>query len=150
MSSKCVHGRCGYVCHECGGAGLCEHDRQRNNCQTCSKSKSLCVHRLQFSRCTPCKTSPTATLGRWVQHEYRSHTCLHGIRRKNCTECGRGGTAHVICEHNIRRYRCMKCGNGNYRCTHGRIKILCVPCGGSSTCEHNKIRARCTVCKPIV
>ena len=31
-------------------------------------------------------------------------------------------------------------------CTHGKIKNLCVNCGGASICKHNIVRKSCKIC----
>ena len=33
-----------------------------------------------------------------------------------------------------------------YLCEHGRLKYVCVPCGGAAVCEHGQVKYRCRKC----
>lgn len=52
---RCIHGRAsdGYSCKECGGAGICEHGRRKNECKDCGGS-SICPHSRQRYYCKDC------------------------------------------------------------------------------------------------
>ena len=34
-----------------------------------------------------------------------------------------------------------------YLCEHGRLKYVCVPCGGAAVCEHGQVKYRCRKCE---
>jgi hypothetical protein len=42
-------------CAQCGGAGMCEHGRERRFCKEGCGSQALCVHLQNKYRCTACK-----------------------------------------------------------------------------------------------
>ena len=49
------------------------------------------------------------------------------------------------CTHGkIKRY-CIPCG-GSAMCTHGKRKYVCKPCGGSSLCKHLRQKHQCREC----
>ena len=53
--NPCPHGKYStYMCKECGGAGLCVHDKRKDYCKVCSKS--ICPHgKVSSYYCRECK-----------------------------------------------------------------------------------------------
>ena len=45
-----ARGRRRSICKDCGGGGICEHDRVRSNCKDCV----LCEHGVQTFKCSDC------------------------------------------------------------------------------------------------
>ena len=107
------HNREKYVCRECGGAGICEHNRM-----SCGGS-SICEHGRRSSQCHACEGSSIYE---------------HNRMRYSCVICGGAG----ICEHGRMRSHCKSCG-GSAVCEHGRRRSQCKRCGaavrGASTKE---------------
>ena len=58
-------------CRECGGVGICEHDRIRNTCKDCGGSK-ICEHDKVRNDCKDCDGS---------------QMCEHNTRRRDCKLC---------------------------------------------------------------
>lgn len=52
-----------------------------------------------------------------------------------------------ICEHGRHRVQCHRC-DGSSICVHGRKKSQCCQCNGTSICPHNKKREQCKLCSP--
>ena len=38
--------------------------------------------------------------------------------------------------------------NRSVKCPHNKRRCVCVECGGTSICEHKKIKWNCHLCKP--
>jgi hypothetical protein len=126
-SKVCPHGRRsnGYYCRECGGKGICEHDRQRSKCRDCG-GKSVCKHNRIRYQCTECGGVSI---------------CPHGRMGYQCKECG----GSSICKHKRVRAYCKEC-KGSQICAHGRVKSHCAACRGSQICEHGVQRGACVTC----
>ena len=123
----CEHGRRsnGYYCRECGGKGICEHDRQRSKCRDCG-GKSVCKHNRIRYQCTECGGASI---------------CPHGRMGYQCKECG----GSSICHHKRVRAYCKEC-KGSQICAHNRVKSHCAACKGSQICEHGVQRSFCEHC----
>ena len=52
-ASICQHNRQRKQCKECGGASICQHARRRSTCKECGGS-SICQHNRIRSRCKTC------------------------------------------------------------------------------------------------
>ena len=91
------------MCKECGGSGLCEHGRRRNECKECGGS-SICEHGRRRSQCKECGGGSI---------------CEHGRQRSRCKEWGGSG----ICEHGRRRSRCKECRAAR----NAAAPVLCLP-----------------------
>ena len=87
------------MCKECGGAGICEHGRERSRCKDCGGG-SICEHGRRRSTCKQCGGGGL---------------CEHRRVRSVCKECGGGS----ICEHGRQRGQCKQCGGGG-----GQLIIL--------------------------
>ena len=77
--------------------------------------------------------------------------CEHNINKSTCLDCSR---TSYICEHNKRRKRCKDCkrdnrGGEDLCDDHYKRKEQCRDCGGSSFCEHNKIKYSCPLCSTV-
>jgi hypothetical protein len=67
---------------------------------------------------------------------------------KTCSDCReRDAVARDKnkCEHGKRKIRCKECG-GSSICEHGRQKSTCRECGGVSICEHGRQKSQCKEC----
>ncbi len=70
-ASICEHDRQRAQCKDCGGASICEHNRVRSKCVDCGGA-SICAHRRVRSRCKGCKRRKTpAQLHILTHHEMR-------------------------------------------------------------------------------
>ena len=70
-------------CKDCGGSGLCEHQRVKRQCKDCGGS-GVCEHQRSRSQCKDCGGSGF---------------CEHQRSRSQCKDCG----GSSICEHQRRR-----------------------------------------------
>ena len=50
-----------------------------------------------------------------------------------------------ICKHGRHRIRCKECG-GSSVCEHDRQRNVCKDCRGTSICEHGRVRSQCKDC----
>jgi hypothetical protein len=100
--------------------GLCEHNRARNQCDSCS----MCRHSKMKSKCKECALCET-----------------HGRLRHDCRECNAG--SRRWCPHNKRKHDCKDCSG----CPHNRVKRCCKDCNGSAVCPHARLRKNCRECK---
>ena len=97
-------------CIDCGGTGVCEHNRVRRNCKDCG-GNNLCIpHKKPKSRCVECGGAST---------------CEHKKLRRHCFECG--GVA--VCAHKRIRRDCKG------RCVLAAARTLSTPF--LYTCETN-------------
>ena len=124
----CPHGRRanGYYCRECGGKGICEHNRQRSKCRECN-SAVVCEHNRIRYRCTECGGASI---------------CVHKRMRYQCKDCA----GSSICPHKRVRAYCKEC-KGSQICPHGRVKSHCAACWGLQICLHGMQRGACVTCK---
>ena len=60
-----------FDCKQCGGSGICEHDRIRSRCKECNGG-SICIHGRQRSQCKDCKGGSI---------------CEHNKQRSQCKNC---------------------------------------------------------------
>jgi len=67
----CEHGKGGYWCKECGGAGICEHSRRRHHCKECGGA-GICEHDRRRTQCKECGGAGI---------------CEHGRHRFSCMDC---------------------------------------------------------------
>jgi hypothetical protein len=107
-------------CKECGGAGICPHQRQRNHCKECGGA-SICPHQRIRSQCKECGGAGI---------------CQHQRQRSTCKECG--GAGH--CPHQRRRSQCKECGGaglcrtsarGAHAWAHGGTTARSCGCNGN-------------------
>ena len=147
VRKKCPHGRRPNNCREgkCSGSSICDHDKLRASCRTCTPQNfcephgrrkticiecggvSICVHERQRAQCIDCEGSAF---------------CIHERRKITCREC-RGS---AFCIHERIKYGCKDC-HGSAVCVHEKIKSKCYECDGASTCIHEKQKAKCKDCK---
>ena len=79
------------LCRQCGGSGLCRHDRQPAHCRDCNGSNFCPLHpQTRKHLCVPCGGSST---------------CKHHRQRYFCKECPGAG----ICPHLRRKTQCTEC-----------------------------------------
>ena len=117
------------MCKECGGKGLCEHERQKSRCKECGGT-SICKHGQYKDRCKECGGSSL---------------CEHGKYKVQCKECG----GSVFCEHGKYKVQCKKCG-GSVLCksswceTSGNLKYekYCLACFVNNPENQNKTLMR--------
>jgi hypothetical protein len=102
--SYCVIRRQRSQCKECGGAGICEHRRQRT-----ANARSAAAH-------------PSASTGGGVAYARSAAAQLSAstggsVTTHQCKQCGGAG----ICEHRRQRslHVCKECGGAGF-CEHGR------------------------------
>ncbi len=150
-------------CNQCNLSLPLESFRKgHNQCKSCERIKTLCIHNKPKTRCRQCGG------GTYCEHNKRRSNCdkckggsicehnnirtrckecdggsicSHNRRRNTCTIC-EGGS---ICEHNKRKWECIDC-EGSQICEHKKIKNKCIECEGSQICEHKKIKNRCIQC----
>jgi DNA-directed RNA polymerase subunit RPC12/RpoP len=96
------------------------------------------MEEIQYDKCPRCKTHrlPTQFLNE------------KGRKLKTCDVCrkrGRKNRENSKCTHNKVKYLCIICGGASL-CIHNREKIRCKECGGSGICEHNKRKGECKEC----
>ncbi|XP_057296930.1 uncharacterized protein LOC130625833 [Hydractinia symbiolongicarpus] len=77
------------MCKDCGGEGICEHERIRSTCKGC-KDNQICPHQRVRWQCKECG-------GNGI--------CKHQRRRSICKEC-RGGN---IFHHEKYKLHCLIC-----------------------------------------
>jgi hypothetical protein len=124
-SGICEHNRQRSTCKECGGSGICEHLRVRTTCKECGGG-SICEHNKARSTCKECGGGSI---------------CEHNRKRSQCKDCGGGS----ICEHNRKRSQCKDCGGGSI-CEHNKVRSMCIECEGGATCKHKKLKRYCKIC----
>ena len=111
-------------CIDCGGTGVCEHNRVRRNCKDCG-GNNLCIpHKKPKSRCVECGGAST---------------CEHKKLRRHCFECG--GVA--VCAHKRIRRDCKICKG---RCVLG---LFCLYSRFLLLCGASDETAREGVCSPL-
>jgi hypothetical protein len=115
-----------YYCKECGGGGICKHNKRRLRCVECGGS-SICEHGKRREHCRECGGSSF---------------CEHGGYKATCKRCG----GSQICAHGNVRYVCKECG-GKGICKHGIQRATCKTCG-SQMCEHGRFFTNCGICRP--
>lgn len=110
MSSrkKCPHNKLVYFCKECGGKGLCKHEKSKFACTICRTSGTFCKHNRSKYLCIECK-------GKGI--------CKHNRIKYNCIDCGGKG----ICKHKRRKSYCIDC-KGSQICRHNIGKRHCYTC----------------------
>jgi hypothetical protein len=88
-NKKCSHGIWQHWCKQCGGSGICEHNRNRYACKECKdagKTSSLCEHNVYKYHCAQCGTNK----------------CQHGNNKNTCRQCGKTRT-RTLCPHGKRK-----------------------------------------------
>jgi hypothetical protein len=142
IRKKCIHNKYPYFCKECGGGGLCEHDKVRSTCKDCD----ICPHNKLKSRCFECDGNEIC------EHKIRrsycieckgSEICEHNLRKSRCIDCN----GSEVCEHKQNKFCCIEC-RGKYVCPHNKLRYQCIDCGGSQICEHNHRKSICIICTP--
>jgi len=122
----CEHQRQRNQCKDCGGGGLCEHQR-RSTCKDCGGSSQMSYLWHFCGRGTSAKTVEVALV-------FADVISVAFLRQRNqCKDCGGGG----LCEHQ-RRSTCKDCG-GSGICEHQRARSKCKACGGNSICKHQHL-----------
>ena len=115
------------VCIECNIILPLENFRKgHNQCKSCEKYKSMCIHNKTKTRCRECGGGAY---------------CEHDKRKSNCKIC-KGGS---ICEHSKIKTRCIECKGGSI-CEHKKRRNICIICEGGSICEHKKRKSECIDC----
>jgi hypothetical protein len=73
ISKRCPHGKSknGHFCKDCGGKGLCEHNKRKDSCKDCGGSR-ICEHGISKYVCFSCD-------GKGL--------CSHGAQKNQCKEC---------------------------------------------------------------
>jgi len=151
------------TCIECKN-NLCIdlYRKGHNQCKSCEKIKSMCIHNKTKTRCRQCGG------GTYCEHDKRRSNCdkcgggsicEHNNIRTRCIECEGGSICPhkkrrticsiceggSICEHSKRKWECIEC-DGSQICVHKKIKNICIECDGSQICVHKKIKNKCTEC----
>ena len=112
--SKCEHGKRKTYCKDCGGSGICHHNRVKYSCKEC-RGVSICQHGTRRNYCKECSGGSI---------------CEHYKFRIVCKDC-RGIS---LCEHNSQKSQCKIC-KGNQICKHEKFKSGCPDCRGSRICN---------------
>ncbi len=115
---KCPHGRRKYICRECKGSSLCEHDAQRHYCKKChalGRKTHICEHGLHRQQCRRCNGNqfcehrkmriqcsicrPDYVYRSYMRHEktktgglspnFMSLTLFCRLVKRNCIWCGK-------------------------------------------------------------
>ena len=149
--STTIHGKYNFrsICKECGGSGICPHNRQRRSCKECGGANfcPVCMHTC-MPKCIHACMYRYVCMPTYMHAGLHActHACIQYVHVCVCMQCVHVGTCvrtcicmHVcvrtcICaQHGRFHAQCKECG-GTSICPHGRQKAGCKDCGGSSIC----------------
>lgn len=143
---RCMHNVEKYYCKQCGGKGLCIHQKRKINCTICCKTARRCVHNRWRYRCKDCNGSKICVHQKYI---YRcrdckgSSICIHQKEKYLCKECGGAS----LCKHGLQL--CKECLPLEKRISSGLFCILCTDIQLSSNRRRANIKT-CASCDPTV
>ena len=125
---------------DCGGTGVCQHNRQRSRCKDCGGG-SICQHNRERSTCKDCGARASASItaaGATARTAGARASASITARGRSARTAGAPAAVSITA-----RGASARTAGGASICPHNRIGIRCIDCGGASICAHRRQRSKC-------